>query len=76
MPKKNKKDPWGTAADSPPAGGQDTSDLQDMVAEADLVQLNVRIPEQLHRRLKLHSVRTGQDMRAVVAGLLEKHLPE
>jgi len=75
MPKKSKKDPWGTAADNPPAGGQDTDRLQEMAAGGDRVQLNVRIPEQLHRRLKLHSVRTGKDMKAVVEALLDEHLP-
>lgn len=35
--------------------------------------LNLRLPRELHRRLKTHSASTGAPMRAVVVGELARH---
>ena len=43
-------------------------------AEPVLVQLGVRIPEDLHRRLKLASVRRNTLIRDLVATALEREL--
>ena len=36
-------------------------------------QLIVRIPEELHKKLKLHSVEMGKDMAVIVTELLDEY---
>lgn len=36
--------------------------------------LIIAIPEELHRRLKLHSVESGRDMKQIVQQLIEEYL--
>lgn len=65
---------FGSASDGSVSSQQDTSDLQEDVAEEEMTQLNVEIPESLHRRLKMHSVKHGQDMKDVVRDVLDRNL--
>lgn len=67
-------DVFGTASDGSVSSQQDASDLQQDVAEEEMTQLNVEIPESLHRRLKMHSVKQGQDMKEVVREVLDRNL--
>jgi predicted HicB family RNase H-like nuclease len=43
-------------------------------AEPDTTQLNVEIPTELHRRLKMYSARTGRPMKQVVTEILDMNL--
>jgi len=63
-------DAFGSAADGSVTGGQNTEDLEDDVAEEPTTQLNVEIPESLHRRLKVKSARSGKPIKDIVAAVL------
>lgn len=67
-------DVYGSASDGRVSGSQDASDLQEDVAEGETTQLNVEVPESLHRRLKAYSARTGTPMKHVVANILDRNL--
>lgn len=67
-------DVFGSASDGSVSGNQDTSDLQEDVAEEEMTQLNVEIPKALHRRLKMHSVQAEKDMKEVVQDILDSNL--
>ena len=61
---------FGSAADGSVTGGPETEDLEDDVAEEPTTQLNVEIPESLHRQLKVKSARSGKPIKAIVADVL------
>jgi predicted HicB family RNase H-like nuclease len=42
--------------------------------DQDTTQLNVEIPTELHRRLKMYSARTGKSMKRVVTDILDMNL--
>lgn len=67
-------DVFGSASDGSVSSGQDTSDLQDDVAEEEMTQLNVEIPKPLKRRLKMHAVKQGRDMKDLVRDVLDRNL--
>lgn len=67
-------DVFGSASDGSVSSGQDTSQLQEDVAQEEMTQLNVEIPKSLHRRLKMHSAKTGKDMKDVVQETLDRNL--
>lgn len=67
-------DVFGSAADGDVSSGQDASDLQDDIAEAEMTQLNVEIPKPLKRRLKMHAVKHERDMKDVVRDVLDRNL--
>lgn len=67
-------DVFGTASEGSVSSTQDTTDLQEDVAEEETTQLNVEIPKTLHRRLKMHSARTGKPMKRVVRDVLDRNL--
>lgn len=67
-------DVFGSASEGSVSSTQDTTDLQEDVAEEETTQLNVEIPESLHRRLKMHSTRTGKPMKRVVRDVLDRNL--
>lgn len=67
-------DAFGSAADGSVTSEQDTSGLEEDVSEEETTQLNVEIPESLHRRLKVESARTGKPMKDVVASVLDRNL--
>lgn len=67
---------FGSAASGSPSGGEDIDELKREVAEEETTQLNVEIPAGIHRRLKIHSVQTGREMKEIVRELLDSHLPE
>ncbi|MFB6280373.1 MAG: hypothetical protein ABEK75_12775 [Salinibacter sp.] len=67
-------DVFGSASDGSVSGEQDASNLQESVSEEEMTQLNVEIPRSLHRRLKVHSVQTGKDMKEVVRDVLDRNL--
>lgn len=67
-------DVFGSASEGSVSSGQDTSDLEEDVAQEETTQLNVEIPESLHRRLKAHSARTGKPMKRVVRDVLDRNL--
>lgn len=66
-------DAFGSASDGSVSSSQDTSDLQDDVAE-NTTQLNVEIPTELHRQLKAYSALTGTPMKRIVAEILDRNL--
>jgi hypothetical protein len=67
--------PLGSASSgSAPGGQQDASKLREEVSEEDRTQLNVDIPESLHKRLKIESVETGREMREIAAEALDQYL--
>jgi len=65
-------DPFGSASDGNPAGGPDTSDIEDGMEATK--QLNVEIPRPVYQKLKVHCARTGANMKDVVARLIEENL--
>ena len=67
-------DIFGSAADGSVSSGQDTSDLQEDVAEEEMTQLNVKIPKALHRRLKMHAAKHGKAIKRVVREVLDSNL--
>jgi len=67
-------DEWGSARDGSVSSPQDTTDLEADVAEEETTQLNVEIPQSLHRRLKTQSVQTGTPMKELVANVLDRNL--
>ena len=68
-------DVFGSASGGDVSSSQDTSDLKDSVGQ-DTTQLNVKIPTEIHRRLKAYSARTGTPMKEVVANVLAENLVE
>lgn len=40
------------------------------------MQLNLHLPEAVHRRLRLETVRRGQTLAETLAGLVQEHTPE
>jgi len=66
--------PLGSASSGSAPKSQDASDLKREVSEEDRTQLNVEIPEGLHKELKIESVETGQEMREITANALRKYL--
>ena len=69
----NPNDPFGSASSGAPVP-QDTGTLSEELAREDTSQLNVEIPESLHRRLRVYCVQTDQHVKDVVARLIEEHL--
>jgi predicted HicB family RNase H-like nuclease len=67
-------DAFGSAADGSVGSEQDTSDLEEDVAEEETTQLNVEIPKSLHRRLKVKSARTDTPLKRIVANVLDRNL--
>jgi SepF-like predicted cell division protein (DUF552 family) len=67
-------DVFGSASEGTVSSQQDTTDLQEDVAQEEMTQLNVEIPKSLHRRLKMHSVKHDQDMKEVVREVLDRNL--
>jgi len=67
-------DIFGSAADGSVSSEQDTSDLQEDVAEEEMTQLNVKIPKTLHRRLKMHAAKHGKAIKHVVREVLDSNL--
>ena len=68
-------DVFGSASGGDVSSSQDTSGLKDSVGQ-DTTQLNVKIPTEIHRRLKAYSARTGTPMKEVVANVLAESLEE
>lgn len=66
--------PFGSASEGSVSSGQDTSELEEDVAQEEITQLNVEIPTSLHRRLKVVSARRDVTMREVVITVLDRHL--
>jgi predicted GNAT superfamily acetyltransferase len=66
--------PLGSASSGSAPKKQDASDLKREVSEEDRTQLNVEIPESLHKELKIESIETGQEMREITADALRKYL--
>jgi hypothetical protein len=67
--------PLGSASSgTAPGGQQDASKLREEVSEEDRTQLNVDIPQSLHKRLKIESVESGREMREIAAEALDQHL--
>jgi hypothetical protein len=69
------KDPFGSASTGAPIK-PDTGKLSEQLAQEETSQLNVEIPKRLHKRLRVHCVQTEQEIKDVVAQLLERHLSE
>lgn len=71
----NDDNPLGSASSgSAPGGRQDASKLKEEVSEEDRTQLNVDIPESLHKQLKIESIETGREMREIAADALREYL--
>lgn len=68
--------PLGSASSGSAPEKQDASDLKREVSKEDRTQLNVDIPESLHKRLKIKSIETGREMREIAAEALRNHLDE
>lgn len=66
-------DAFGTA-DGTVSSTQDTADLEEDVTAEETTQLNVEIPESLHRRLKMQSVQSGEPIKDIVANVLDRTL--
>lgn len=65
---------FGSASDGSVSSGQDTSELQEDVAQEETTQLNVEIPKSLHRRLKMHAAKHGHAIKEVVQDVLDSNL--
>jgi predicted GNAT superfamily acetyltransferase len=65
---------FGSAAGGSPSGGEDIEDLKRDVSEEDTRQLNVEVPVSLHRRLKIHSIESGREMKEIVQDVLDQYL--
>ena len=68
--------PLGSASSGSAPKRQDASELKQEVSEEDRTQLNVDIPESLHKRLKIESIETGREMREIAAEALSDYLGE
>jgi len=69
--------PMGSAASGgAPSKQPDASKLKRRVSQESTTQLNVKIPESLHKRLKIRSVETGREMRELAAEALDSYLSE
>lgn len=66
--------PLGSASSGSAPQRQDASELKREVSEEDRTQLNVDIPESLHKQLKIESVETGREMRQIAADALREYL--
>lgn len=66
--------PLGSASSGSAPKKQDASELKREVSEEDRTQLNVDIPESLHKRLKIESIETGREMREIAADALRDYL--
>jgi hypothetical protein len=67
---------FGSAAGGSPSGGEDIEQLKRQVSEENFKQLNVEIPESLHRKLKIYSIETGREMKEIVRDVLSDHLSD
>lgn len=68
--------PLGSASSGSAPQKQDASKLKQEVSAEDRTQLNVDIPESLHKQLKIESVESGREMREITAEALRHHLGE
>jgi len=68
--------PLGSASTGSAGGQQDASSLRQEMSEEDRRQLNVAIPESLHKRLKIESIESGREMREIAAEALDSYLSE
>jgi predicted GNAT superfamily acetyltransferase len=66
--------PLGSASSGSAPKKQDASDLRREVSEEDRTQLNVEIPESLHKELKIESIESGREMREITADALRDYL--
>lgn len=66
--------PLGSASTGSAPKKQDASELKREVSEEDRTQLNVEIPESLHKKLKIQSIETGREMRELTAEALRVYL--
>lgn len=67
--------PLGSAASgNPGASNPDAQKLKRKMEEEDTTQLNVEIPESLHRRLKVKSAQTGKSLKKLTAQALRDFL--
>jgi len=66
--------PLGSASSGSAPQKQDASDLKREVSEEDRTQLNVEIPESLHKELKIESIESGREMREITADALRDYL--
>ena len=66
--------PLGSASSGSAPQKQDASDLKREVSEEDRTQLNVEIPESLHKELKIESIESGREMREITADALREYL--
>jgi hypothetical protein len=67
-------DVFGSASEGSVSSVQDTAELEEDVSEEPATQLNVEIPQSLHRRLKTKSVQTGTPMKDLVANILDRNI--
>lgn len=68
------ENPLGSASSGSAPKQQDASELKREVSEEDRSQLNVDIPESLHKRLKIESIETGREMRELATEALQEFL--
>lgn len=66
--------PLGSASSGSAPEKQDASELKREVSEENQTQLNVDIPESLHKQLKIESIETGREMREIAANALREYL--
>lgn len=66
--------PLGSASSGSAPEKQDASELKREVSEENRTQLNVDIPESLHKQLKIESIETGREMREIAADALREYL--
>lgn len=66
--------PLGSASSGSAPKKQDASDLRREVSDEDRTQLNVEIPESLHKELKIESIESGREMREITADALREYL--
>jgi hypothetical protein len=66
--------PLGSASSGSAPEKQDASELKHEVSEENRTQLNVDIPESLHKQLKIESIETGREMREIAANALREYL--
>jgi len=66
--------PLGSASSGSAPEKQDASELKREVSEENRTQLNVDIPESLHKQLKIESIETGREMREIAANALREYL--
>jgi predicted HicB family RNase H-like nuclease len=68
--------PMGSAAQGTAPKQPDASKLKREVEKEDTTQLNVDIPESIHRRLRMQSAATKRPMKELAAEALDDFLPE